>query len=140
MPSAENLFLRLSTERASGKVNYLVELTGIPGHTNDKFNLSLAHYELLLKFMQRKIEGQDWLEIKPKKDARPERSYDIHDYNQLKRLAVALLDGIFGKGCWTKEQHETPLKETLFELSDKRERKIRLKLPTANLTLENSPQ
>jgi len=45
---------------------------------------------------------------------------------------------LFGKNNWTKETHETPLKESLFEMSQKRERKIRLAILSENITLMES--
>ena len=61
-------------------------------------------------------------------------NYDINDHNEIKRLLQSLLDGLFGLSAWTKEQHYVPLKEGLFELSHKRERKIRLKLLPENIS------
>jgi hypothetical protein len=89
-----------------------------------------------LKFaLRRKLEGNDWLEIKPKNFKNTQKSFDINDYNEIKRLLFALLDGIYGKGNWTKELHLYPLKETLFEMSEKRERRIRLSIPVTNITI-----
>ena len=81
------------------------------------------------------MKGEGWLEIKPKSESRPEKNYDIQDHNEIRRLIHALLDGIFGKGNWTRNLHEQPLRQALFEMSEKRERKIRLALPAANVTL-----
>ena len=77
------------------------------------------------------------MEIKPKNVKYVEQAYDINDHNQIKRLLSALLDGLFGKGNWAKDQHLDPFKNTLFELSEKRERKIRLGLPKENIQLSS---
>ncbi len=139
LPTAENLFLVLNRTKEQDKFLHTVALKGVPGQSGESFALTPALYELLLTFVKRRLEGSDWLEIKPKNDVRSLKRYDINDHNQIKRLLTALLDGVFGKDCWTKEQHEQPLKNTLFELSDKRERKVRLKLPMQNISLPDSP-
>ena len=79
---------------------------------------------------------EGWLEIKPK-NFDGAKNYDINDHNELKRLVEALLNGLFGKKNWTKNKHFTPLKNTLFEMSENRERKIRLQLPKENIHIEN---
>jgi hypothetical protein len=43
-------------------------------------------------------------------------------------IGITFVAQVF-KGTWTKENHEQPLKSALFELSENRERKIRLALP-----------
>ncbi|MEM8888680.1 MAG: hypothetical protein AAGD28_11910, partial [Bacteroidota bacterium] len=108
---------------------------GIGKSAEKTIPLSPTLYKLLLLFAQRKQEGEEWLEIKPKADSRPEKTYDIQDHNEIKRLMIALLDGLFGKGNWTKNLHEHPLRTALFEMSEKRERKIRLKLPSSNISI-----
>ncbi|GJM30260.1 MAG: hypothetical protein DHS20C17_28950 [Cyclobacteriaceae bacterium] len=138
LPPSEKLYLRLQVNRASHRVQYQINLHGIPGQTNSDLILTPALYDLLLKFAQRKIGGDHWLEIKPKKDLRSSKEYDINDHNQIKRLVHSMLDGLFGKGCWSKEQHEIPLREALFELSDKRERRMRLRLPAENISILNT--
>ena len=78
----------------------------------------------------------DWLEIKPK-NFDVSKDYDINDHNELKRLLEALLNGLFGKKNWTKDKHYEPLKTTLFEMSENRERKIRLRIPKENILIDN---
>ena len=113
-----------------------VFLDGFPGNSKRKVNLTPALYDLFIKFAKRKKnDSEDWLEIRPKSFGESSRSYDIKDYNEIKRLLVALLDGLFGKGNWTQDHHLKPLKNVLFEMSEKRERKIRLALPTENISL-----
>ena len=63
------------------------------------------------------------------------KTFDINDYNEVKRLLVAILDGVFGKDSWTVDHHLNPLKTTLFEMSEKRDRKIRLKIHSNNISL-----
>ena len=114
----------------------LVHLQGIPGKGERQIQLTPALFELLLKFAKRKTgNGEDWLEIKPKGEQIPLRAYDIKDHNEIKRLLVALLDGVFGKGSWTKSLHEEPFRNTFFEMSEKRERKIRLSIPAKQITI-----
>lgn len=100
------------------------------------FGMTNKNHSLLQLFAERLISSKDdWLEIKPKSDMRTGKTYDINDYNEMKRLLVSMLDGIYGKGQWTKDQHEMPIKELIFELSSGRERKIRLAIPKANVTV-----
>ena len=124
---------RIQTD--NGKTEQFVAVKGMPGGKDRKVPLTPAMYDLSRRFAERRRTGEGWLEIKPKSDNRSGRQYDIQDYNEIKRLLQAYLDGLFGKGSWSKNQHEQPLKDTLFELSDKRERKIRFRLPPENLQL-----
>ena len=117
------------------KLEQFVLLKGLPGGSQRKVVLTPASYELLLKFAERKKDSNDdWLEIKPKNFNASERQYDINDYNEIKRLLIAILDGIFGKENWTRSHHLNPLKNSLFEMSEKRERKIRLAVPPENIS------
>ncbi len=136
IPESRNFFLHFKRQKKSnGKLEQSVLLKGLPGATGRKVILTPALYELFLKFASRKKENkEDWLEIKPK-NFDVEKSYDINDYNEIKRLLIALLDGIFGKENWTRDHHLIPLKNSLFEMSEKRERKIRLALPPQNISL-----
>lgn len=134
IPTPEHLQLQLLEEKnPAGKLEYHVKLFGIPKTSSD-FLLSPALFELLAKFIRALQTGDGWLEIKPKADERTNREYDIQDHNQIKRLLVGLLDGLYGKGGWDKELHETPLRQVLFEMSEKRERKIKLNLPGKNVS------
>lgn len=134
IPSPEYLQLHLIEDKSpDGKIEYQVKLFGIP-NTRNAFLLSPALFELLVKFNRALQSGDGWLEIKPKADERTNRTYDIQDHNQIKRILCGLLDGLYGKGQWNKELHEIPLRQTLFEMSEKRERKIRLKLPGKNVS------
>ncbi len=136
LPASESLFLHLYQERHSGKFTHALRLQGIPGNANTSLKLTPSMYELMLKFAQRRLQGSDWLEIKPKNDPLGNKEYDINDHNQIKRLVEALLDGIFGKGCWTREHHQLPLRETLFEFSLQRSRLVRLRLPAENIKVD----
>ncbi|MDW3195362.1 MAG: hypothetical protein R8G66_23500 [Cytophagales bacterium] len=135
IPAAKYLQLQLIEEKhPTGKMEHRVKFFGIP-NTQAEFQLSPALFELLSKFIQAFHDGEGWLEIKPKSDERTNRSYDIQDHNQIKRLLVGMLDGLYGKGQWNKELHELPLRQTLFEMSEKRERKIRLAIPAKNAVI-----
>lgn len=135
IPNSNRLTLKLFINKESpSKLRRFAQINGIPGLDSEPISLSPSNYDLLLRFAKSRVETEDgWLEIKPK-EANLRVDYDINDHNELKRLLKALLDGIFGSSAWTKEQHYVPLKESLFELSQKRERKIRLKLLPKNIS------
>lgn len=136
IPDASSLSLHLTQATLKdGKLSRQLMIKGMPGHVNGQINLTPSMYDLLYTFIERRMTGDGWLEIKPKAESRTGQSYEINDHNQIKRLNHAILDGLFGKHNWTKEIHEVPLKKSLFELSHKRERKIRLMIPPDNLTL-----
>ena len=138
LPTANQLFLNFKIVKLKdGKLKHLLIIAGFTGTDKKSIVLSPALYELFLKFAARKKTGEnDWLEIKPKNFDNTHKSFDINDYNEIKRLLIALLDGIYGKENWTKELHLNPLKKMLFEMSEKRERKIRLTIPEANITTD----
>ena len=137
IPPTHQLFLTfVKLKNEKGRFENSVIINGFPGSRERKINFTPTLYELFLKFAERRKSGlDDWLEIKPKNDPRPQVSYDIHDHNQIRRLLTTLLDGLFGKDAWSKSQHELPLRNTLFEMSEKRERKIRLRIPSENISL-----
>lgn len=137
IPVAKDFHIHFHKERTSkGKLERFVYLNGFPGDSKRKVILTPALYELFLTFAERKKNGiEDWLEIKPKSYTGSEKQFDIKDYNEIKRLLVALLDGLFGKENWTRNHHLKPLKKTLFEMSEKRKRKIRLAIPADNIIL-----
>ena len=136
IPSTSQLTISFAVLRQDDKIERTVLLGGFPGREVRKIRLTLSQYELFHRFASlRKSEGSDWLEIKPKHHALKEKKYDIGDYNEVRRLLFSMLDGLFGKGNWTKKLHLNPLKDSLFELSKKRERKIRLCLPPENINL-----
>ncbi|MBS9463914.1 hypothetical protein KIM67_15945 [Flagellimonas sp. 389] len=137
IPSAGYLYMTLKKEKnTNGKIRNIVLFKGFPGDSIRRVVLTPASYELLLKFAERKKEDtDDWLEIKPRGDTLSGKKFDINDYNEIKRLLHSLLDGIFGKENWTRNHHLNPLKNTLFEMSEKRERKIRLAVPKDNISL-----
>ncbi|MGB7395849.1 MAG: hypothetical protein WA913_15800 [Pricia sp.] len=134
IPSSINLRIRLAKEKSTaGKQNLVVAMKGFPGGKERTAVLTPALYELFEKFVQAKRDGNNsWLEIKPK-NSMARKNYDINDYNEVKRILITLLDGLFGKNNWTKDKHLVPLKESLFEMSEKRERKIRLAVPKSNI-------
>ena len=137
IPASKNIKIEFSKNKTeSGRYEHQVILNGINAAEENHITLSPSLYELLLKFAERKkSNSDDWLEIKPKGDQRG-KEYDINDYNEIKRILQRLLDGLFGKDNWTKNKHELPLKLALFEMSEKRERKIRLAIPSENIILK----
>ncbi len=136
IPEVSSISMSFEVNRQNGKIERMVYLRGFPGSEVRKIMLTASQHELLHRFATfRKSEGNDWLEIKPKHHAIKEKDYDIGDYNEIKRLLFALLDGLFGRGNWTKKQHLIPFKDTLFELSKKRERRVRLLIPSENISL-----
>ena len=137
IPEAHNFKIHFERKKNDqGKYEQSVLLEGFPRVTQRKVPLTPALYELFLKFAKRKLETEDaWLEIKPKNYILSQKSYDINDYNEVKRLLTALLDGLFGKDNWTANHHLNPLKSALFEMSEKRDRKIRLAIPSKNIFL-----
>ena len=138
IPPSELLSLSLTRNKNDeGKFSHQVHIKGLPGDGGRSVRLTPALYELLTSFAEkRKSDLNGWLEVKPKNATR-NRTYDIQDYNQIKRLIHALLDGLFGKGNWTRNKHEEPLKEALFEWSQDRDRKIRLRLPKSNIHISH---
>lgn len=137
LPEAHRIKLTLSHQKmAGGRTIYQLQLGGIDRQMVHHIVLSKAHFELLHKFSKAKLDGSDWLEIRPKNESRTQKQYDIKDYNEIKRLMEAILDGVFGKGAWTKNHHFQPLQNTFFERSDKRDRKIRLRVPIKNIKLQ----
>ena len=137
IPDAKQLFFELSrNKKENGRFEHRVRIKGFPGNSDRVVSLSPTLFELFETFASKKVESDEgWLEIKPKSDKRPNKAYDIKDHNEIKRLLTALLDGIFGKGSWTNDQHLYPFRDTIFEMSEKRERKIRLRVPKENLAL-----
>lgn len=136
IPGTDYISLFFEVLRKGDKVERTVSFAGFTGRGNRKVQLTSAQYELFHQFAKlRKTHPDDWLEIRPKSLPAKNKRYDIGDYNEVKRLLFSLLDGLFGKGNWTKEQHLTPLKDALFELSKRRERKIRLRVPPSNINL-----
>ncbi len=134
IPSPNRLFLSLYHFKNDDKYDHIVELKGLLDKEVRTIKLSSTSFELLDKFVKARTRSREqWLEIKPKGDNRSAREYGINDHNELRRLLTGLLDGIFGKNSWTRNQHESILKEALFEMSPKRERKIRLRIPPENL-------
>ena len=100
------------------------------GSKNYEVQLSETHFNLMESFVNRRTEQDQeggWLEIKPKNDNRSGKTYDIQDYNQLKRLTQAMLDGMYGKGNWSQDVHGQSFKDMIFEKSEKHPRMIRIK-------------
>ncbi len=136
IPDSDDFHIKfLKNKLSSGKMEHFVFLKGFPGTEKRKVKLTPALFELFSKFAQRRKSDNNWLEIKPKNFSMSKKTFDINDYNEVKRLLVALLDGVFGKDSWTVDNHLNPLKNTLFEMSEKRDRKIRLKIPQDNISL-----
>ncbi|MCB0630851.1 MAG: hypothetical protein R2824_35225 [Saprospiraceae bacterium] len=137
IPDARQLFLQFRVQKTEqGRLTHLVQVRGFPGNQERRIVFTPTTFDLFLTFAKKRVgEEDDWLEIKPKGESRTRKEYDINDYNEIKRLLATLLDGIFGKDNWARNQHLIPLKDQLFELSSKRERKIRLSVPPENISL-----
>jgi len=136
IPEAQQLRVIFEKNKLpNGKHQYIVFLKGFPGTDKRKIKLTPSMYALFLKFAHKKLDQDTWLEIKPKNNPSSQKMFDINDYNEVKRLLIALLDGLFGKENWTTNHHLNPLKNTLFEMSEKRDRKIRLAIPSSNISL-----
>ncbi len=134
--SPDQIFLHLVRRRETGnKIEHLLYLKGIPGKEHP-IPLTNSAFQLLHLFIEKKKNGAGWLEIKPKQDSREGLSYDINDHNEIKRLVKGILDGLFGKQQWTKDQHENPLKQVLFESSQEGTRKVRLAIPSENMLVD----
>ena len=132
----DELQLLLSKQKAGQRWQYTATLAGISTR-NKEVSLSATQYQLLHLFASRRLnEAEGWLEIMPKGESRNNKTYDIRDYNEVKRLTHKLLDQLFGEGKWSKSQHEIPLREALFERSSQRDRKIRLRLLPQQIQLE----
>ena len=128
-------FIKKKAQKSSTMPNS-VSLIGFPGDKERIVQLTPALYRLFKEFALRKQDmNDDWLEIKPK-NFDVSKEYDINDHNELKRLLEAILNGLFGKKNWTKDKHYEPLKVTLFEMSENRERKIRLRIPKENIYID----
>ncbi len=136
----ENIFLKLEKIKSdSGKLENIIWIKGIKNPEYSKVRLSNNMFPKLQKFAsKKKHEEEAWLEIKPKSDNHKNIDYDIKDYNEIKRLTHVILDGIYGKGVWDKNKHEEPFKEAFFEMSERRDRKIRLRIPKNNIEIDKS--
>jgi hypothetical protein len=136
IPASNKIFMRLTHQQRDGVLERIIALGGFPGQQEREIVVTSTHYDLMKKFASKKLNrDNDWLEIRPKAESRSNRNYDINDHNEIKRLLASLLDGLFGKGTWTKDHHGLPLKSALFETSRKRDRKIRLRIPPENITM-----
>ncbi len=125
IPGPNTIFLTLIQPSQS------IRIAGISVNTCE-INLSKNNYELIKKFTTTNTDAFSWLEIKPKQQI-PGKSYDIKDHNQVKRLLQNILDGVWGKGAWTNNHHYLPLKDAFFEMSENRDRRIRLRIPVNNV-------
>ncbi|MEN0047369.1 MAG: hypothetical protein AAF806_09955 [Bacteroidota bacterium] len=135
-PLASKLYLGFKLQKKdTGTLERQVVLEGYPNKMKSHLTLSRAPFELFLKFAQKKKEEDAWLVIKPKNDKRDKVNFDISDHNQIKRIVTAMLDQLHGKDSWTTEQHYTPFRNALFELSSEKERRIRLAIPREQLDL-----
>ena len=134
LPSPNRLFLSLFRLKNGERYDHVLELKGLLDNQPRTIKLTQSSFELMNKFIKARMSPREqWLEIKPKNENRSNKEYHINDHNEIKRLLSGLLDGIFGKNSWTRDQHEHILKDTLFEMSSKRDRRIKLKIPPENL-------
>jgi len=133
---SSDLHLKLSKSKNGRTILKSLSVKGLTGNDSKEFTLTNKNYDLLESFFQKRLEDDEgWLEIKPKSDNRSGKKYDINDHNEIKRLLHSILDGVYGKGLWSKTEHELPLKEILFEMSTEKERMIRIGVPKENLGL-----
>lgn len=132
------LFFKLfKSKNNSGRYDHLLDIKGYPNQEDLKVRLTQGNYDLLAKFItQAQVTDNPWLEIKPKSEHRTGKSYPIKDHNEIKRLISSILDGIYGKDVWDNSQHYIPLKESLFDMSKSRERKIKINIPSENMNVE----
>lgn len=136
--SSNNIFLKAFRIKKNEKsyVNKL-SIKGLNGAKENVIDLSHKNFDLMNKFItEKKNDGEGWLEIKPKSNERSGKIFEINDHNEIKRLLTSILDGVYGKGLWSKVEHEIPLKSILFEMSSQRERKIRLLVPASNIEVQ----
>lgn len=132
--SPSHVSIAITHQKKDGRLVHTVEIEGLPGIGARRINLTPAHHEVLKKFCKKRLDGEGWLEVKPKNN-RQGRLYDLQDYNQIKRLLHSMLDGLFGADNWTKDKHEKPLKEALFEWSREKDRRVRLRLDPAQISV-----
>lgn len=136
-PNTNELFLKMNwLKNDKGNLERKVILRGYPNALTSELKLSRAPFELLLKFAENKLSGDDWLIIKAKNDDRNNSNYDISDHNQVKRIIIALLDQLHGKDQWGMTQHYLPLKNAIFQLSNEKERRIRLALSKEQVEID----
>ena len=126
------------SKKENGRFEQIATIEGISDMEASDIKLTLSAFDLLMTFAERLKTDNPWLEIKPKSDTRSSKSYDIQDHNEIKRLVNGLLDGIYGKGNWMKEKHAVPFKTALFEMSENRDRKIKLKIEPKNIVIKLS--
>ncbi len=136
IPETSNITLKLFSKKENNRFVKQVIISGIPGLKPKPIKLTNSNYDLLYTFAERKInDAEGWLEIKPKENRNLKKTFDINDHNNIKRLTTSLLNGLFGESLWSKEQHYIPFKKAFFEVSDKRERKIRIRLSKHHIDL-----
>ena len=135
IPGPGQLQLHFIKSTQNSTTKKIILLKCCPGNVTRQAELTPALHKLLRVFAERKFSSEEgWLEIKPK-GFESSKKYDINDYNEIKRLIGCLLDGVYGKDNWAREIHFDAFKNALFEMSENRERKIRLLLPKSNIVL-----
>ena len=131
---SKDISLKLSKIKSGRSFINILAIDGLIDKESKEVSLTNKNYDLLKLFVDRKkVTGDGWLEIKPKSNNRTGKIYDINDHNEIKRLTHSILDGVYGKGLWSKSEHEIPLKEILFEVSNEKERVIRLAISKESL-------
>lgn len=111
-----------------------VWISGIWKSKIHECKLTPKQYTLLSIFIKAKKDGNGWLKIKPKNETRG-IPYPIQHENEITRLLESLLNGIFGKGLWNKEEHLNALRQSIF---DREPGKIKLKIPLENIELNDA--
>lgn len=132
--NSKDIFLKLSKIKSGKTFSNMLTIDGLVRAETKEVSLTAKNYDLLKLFIDRKNSvNEGWLEIKPKANTRPDKLYDINDHNEIKRFIHSILDGVYGKGLWSKSEHEIPLKKVFLETSMNKERLIRLAIPKENL-------
>ena len=137
MPDFLDIQLKLFRKKnKAGKFEHHLVLNGFNWLKNFKIPLTPSRFNLILSFAEKKLNDvEDWLEIKPKNAPNPNKSYPINDHNEIGRLLNTIIDFLENN---TEQQIPTKsqLRHLLFEMSDKRDRKIRLRVSKSNILLD----
>lgn len=132
---AAQIFIRFDGQQLKGS-KAPVWIKGINGEGFQKIILTRKKHELLYVFAEKKHlnPAESWLTIKPQGEKRQDKTYDIQEHKEYLRIIETLLDATFGKDNWSKDLHEKPLIDALFNKPGAR--KIELAIPTENVALD----
>lgn len=134
LPKPFEMYLVFSKQKTNGnKFDHKIILTVPPSIQTQQINLTEKPYNLLQKFAEKKIQGENnWLEMRPK--SRKDGLYDINDYNEINRILEPILNSTFDGKNWSSEDRNQ-LKQAIFDYHQNR--KIQLRIDPKNITLEN---